>query len=270
MSEQPTTDVVSPVAILPVVSDSQAALFDDPVRLLAVEVSDLRKLAVAVAHDSGSVLARVRRANGLIAWAMWHQLSELAYAEWERDHAAELDTPAPTLRRWRRDVVAAGNLAMPATAAVRSDAAKKSLDARKSPGQAPSAATNGSKVGAPKIPPGPGVTEAVAVATAARRLPDPGPPASVRASVAHLIDHLHALDPDEAGRAMTAAQLDVAMDWMEHAAKAAPRRAQVELTARRATRPPKSPSARGNDCTHPITRRLGTGCGACGVDPVPK
>lgn len=332
---------VAPVAVLSALPDGQAALFEDPRRLLGLEVSELRQVGAEVARESGSVLARVRRANGLVAWAMWYQSTELAYADWERGQAEELSVSPHTLRRWRRDVVTAESLPVPTVAALRAEAtreglrnaAKKAIEQELPPASGfylyrlwtPDArllyvgvstrlrqrlrshqrhfgtemgsatwqefddassmlaaelaairdecpAINKIGTDAPdrlppdperRIQPGPGVAVAAAVANAAR-LPDPGPPPSTRAAIAHLIDHLHALDPSEAGAAMTAAQLDIVLDWAEHAAKAAPRRKAA--TARK----PKPPAARGDACPHPINRRIGSGCGACGVDPVAK
>ncbi len=262
---------VTPTAVLVTLPDGQAALFDDPRRLLTLDVADLRLLGVEVARESGSVLARVRRTNGLIAWAMWYQSTELAYADWERSHAEEIQQAPSTLRRWRRDVVAANDLPIPALAAVRSEAAKASAPGRKRAGQGPSATNPGSPsdtqarpIAGPGIPPGATVVlqpDGSGAVTAP--LPNPGPPPTLRANIAHLIDHLHALDPDEAGAAMTPGELDIAMGWMETAAKAAPR---PSTRAKKA----KPPAARGDACPHPITRRIGSGCGACGMDPVTK
>ena len=249
---------VTPSAVLAALPDGQAALFDDPRRLLALEPPELRQVGAEVARESGSVLARVRRANGLVAWAMWYQSTELAYADWERAHAEDLGIPPTTLRRWRRDVVDAESLPVPTLAALRSTETKKGIAERKTAGQGAGPTT--------------GVTLPVAASGPrdpllqpdSAPLPNPGPPPSTRAAIAHLIDHLHALDPSEAGAAMTAGQLDIVLDWAEHCAKAAPRRKAAP--ARKA----KAAAARGDACPHPITRRIGSGCGACGVDPVPK
>lgn len=243
---------VTPVAVLAAVPDGQAALFEDPRRLLALEPAELRQLGAEVAQESGSVLARVRRANGLVAWAMWYQSTELAYADWERAHAEDLRVPPTTLRRWRRDVVDAESLPVPAVGVLRSEAAKKAVAVRKTAGQTPGAIqsvkTLSTGPAAPVNPPA--------------RLPDPGPPPSTRAAIAHLIDHLHALDPHEAGAAMTPSQLDLVLDWAEHCAKAAPRRRQ----AARKPRQPGEGQPTKSDCPHPITRQARGGgfCYECG------
>jgi hypothetical protein len=256
-----TTGAAEPVTPVVVLTSTpgQAAFFDDPRRLLTLPLPELRQVAADAAREGKPIFAQLRRVYGLVAWAMWNQVSELAYADFERDYAAELNVPAPTLRRWRRDVVASDGLPVPTVAAIRSEAAKASA---KTAGQAPSATKNGSKVGAPKIPaalpPGPGVAEAVAVAAAAV-LPDPGPPPTLRASIAHLVDHLHDLDPDEAGAAMKPTQLDDLMDWTERAVKAG-----KPLAKPRTSRGSAS-SKTAADCPHPITRRIGSQCGACGA-----
>jgi hypothetical protein len=240
---------VTPVAVL-ASAPGQAAFFDDPRRLLTLPLPELRQVAAEAAREGKPIFAQLRRVYGLVAWAMWNQVSELAYADFERDYAADLNVPAPTLRRWRRDVVASDGLPVPTVAAIRSEAAKASA---KTAGQAPSATKkNGSKVGAPKIVP-------TIPAARALPLPDPGPPPTLRASLAHLLDHLHDLDPDEAGRAMKPTQLDDLMDWTERAVKAAKPLAKPRTSRTKTT---TSPTAA---CHHPINRRLGDQCGACGA-----
>ncbi len=282
----PEIEAAGPVAVLPAAPapDHQAALFEDPLRLLALDVADLRLLGVEVARESGSVLARVRRANGLVAWAMWYQSTELAYADWERAHAEDIQTPPTTLRRWRRDVVEAGNLPMPAVAAARAAATNAALSSRaprKTAGQAGGSTTGGMNNTRSELAPGVAASGPRDPLLQPARLPDPGPPPTVRAAIAHLIDHLHALDPDEAGAAMTAAQLDLVMDWTERTVKAAPRRGRKKSGEGEPRRRPgpggraeggsTPPAANGSrlpspDCSHPITRReRGTGrCYECG------
>lgn len=329
-------EAVSPTSILPALP-GQAALFDDPRRLLTLPLPELRQVAAEVARESSSVLARVRRANGLVAWAMWYQSSELAYADWERGQAEELNVSPHTLRRWRRDVVAAESLPVPAVAALRSEAARQGLrNAATSDGELPPASgfhlyrlwtpdarllyvgvttrlrqrlrthqrhfgtemksatwqefpdsasmlaaeaaairdecpainkigTDGPELATPAQPVGSAEIRipdsGSAIPAHARPLPDPGPPPTTKANVAHLLDHLHALDPDEAGAAMTASQLDVLMDWTERAVKAAPKRKKATRPKPARTEPKAS-----DDCPpHPITRRIGNVCGKCGA-----
>lgn len=104
--------------------DGQAALFDDPLRILALSDGDFASLVGAVRQHAGSVLAEVRRYVGLVAWGAWHRYDEKRYREFVADFAQRLGVEPRAVLDWRRAVTKADNLAYPTVAALRSAAAK--------------------------------------------------------------------------------------------------------------------------------------------------
>lgn len=110
----------------------QASLWADPRQLLAFDDASLRRLAAEVGHEAGGVLAQVRRAVGLVAWAAWYRMSEKDYRSFAEGLAGDLDIEVETLRNWRRAVVRTDKLPVPGVAALR---AGESAKGRKTAGQ---------------------------------------------------------------------------------------------------------------------------------------
>lgn len=110
----------------------QAALWADPRQLLDFDEASLRRLAAEVGHEAGGVLAQVRRAVGLVAWAAWYRMTEKDYRSFAEGLAGDLDIEAETLRNWRRAVVRTDKLPVPGVAGLRAGEAAKG---RKAAGQ---------------------------------------------------------------------------------------------------------------------------------------
>ncbi len=110
----------------------QAALWADPRQLLDFDDASLRHLAAEVGHEAGSVLAQVRRAVGLVAWAAWYRMTEKDYRAFAEGLAGDLDIEVETLRNWRRAVVRTDKLPVPGVAGLRAGEAAKG---RKTAGQ---------------------------------------------------------------------------------------------------------------------------------------
>lgn len=102
----------------------QAALFEDPQRLLTADIQDLDRVAHHVASEAKPLLAQIRRVAGLIAWAYRCRLSDGDYGDWEKGYAARLGVKPPTLATWRDAVCRSDGLQLPAASALRSEAAR--------------------------------------------------------------------------------------------------------------------------------------------------
>lgn len=118
----------------------QTSLFDDPTRLLNLSDGDLARLTAELHNRLGSVMPRLRREVGLVAWAEWHRRTDGAYHAWLEDTAKIVGVDSSTIIRWRRTVTAAEDLAIPAPAAQRQleqrAAREKRAEARTAPARA--------------------------------------------------------------------------------------------------------------------------------------
>lgn len=114
----------------------QATLFDDPTKLLTWDESVLRNIAANLGREGGSLIAQLRRAAGLVAWAAWYRFPEATYREFAAGLASSLGIEVETLRKWRRSVVSAEKLPVPGVAGQRADAAAKGRKTAGQPGGA--------------------------------------------------------------------------------------------------------------------------------------
>lgn len=109
----------------------QTALFEDPALILRWDDAFLRTVAANLGREGGSILAQLRRATGLVAWAGWHRFDGKPYEEFIAGIADSLGVTVRTVRNWREAVVKSDSLAIPAVPAQR----KREAAGRKTAGQ---------------------------------------------------------------------------------------------------------------------------------------
>lgn len=83
---------------------TQAALFDDPMRVLALDAAELRLVGAEIARQVHPTLAEVRRLVGLVAWAMRTKVPAGEYGKWAEGYAEMVGVSVRTLGDWRAKV----------------------------------------------------------------------------------------------------------------------------------------------------------------------
>lgn len=94
----------------------QAALFDDPAQLLALDAAKLRRLGADLAHQVKPGLAEVRRVVGLVCWAMKSKVPHGEYGTWVEGYSALIGIPVRTLGDWRAKAESGSGVPNPYTA----------------------------------------------------------------------------------------------------------------------------------------------------------
>ncbi len=213
-----------PTAILDSMG-GQAALFDDPARLLGLADAELRQVASSLVREGGSIMAQIRRTSGLVAWAGWHRFGDKAYEEFVAGIAEGLGVGVQTVRAWRHAVVQREGLALPALPAARSAEASTR---RKPAGQGGSVSTFITKT--PPIPAAsaesPRLAAHVTVAavnangTSPASAPTPiparnptGAPPSDRAQAAAVVLAMREVEPSDAGPALAREDAEFLRQW---------------------------------------------------------
>jgi hypothetical protein len=120
-----TSNLPEPQDATPALLGGQAALFDDPRLILQWDDAFLRSVAANIGKEGGSILAQLRRAAGLVAWAAWHRFDDKTCEAFLRGIADNLGVSVRTVREWRKVVIDKETLPIPALAAARSDEALK-------------------------------------------------------------------------------------------------------------------------------------------------
>lgn len=246
--------------IVPAPLDGQAALFEDPSRLLQLGDGEWALLVAQAKIATGPTIAQLRRVGGLLAWAGWHRLPERNYSGLITDLADHFGVDDSTIRRWRRQVVAAEHLAVPAVAAAQVAEARARAEKKQKPrsGHVPAHSTR--SIEAPNTEnPGPRNPERPTPATRER------PPAPRGSRVT----------TREAMPPAVAAHLEEISGWLAASSTADIRSTPLRLRAsligvmqRWIRELTVDDQARDiADCSHPATRRIGARCALCGGKP---
>lgn len=181
-------------AVLAKMGSTQAALFEDPTRLLNLSDGDMMQLVHGLLVELGAVMPGIRRMVGLVAWAQWHRIPDGKYHGWLDDTANVIGVDAQTIVAWRRKVTKAESLALPTAAEQRSREQKTARQSRSGMNLPP-------PITVPPPPPPPRLT-APAIA-----------PPTHRVEVADLLAALRSVDPTDLGPVMTPEEVREVRDF---------------------------------------------------------
>lgn len=109
----------TPLAAAGTELDGQAALWADPAQLLNLPDDEFRQFTTDVVRTAGPLIAQVRQAAGMMAWAGWHRFEDRPYREFIEGLAAGLGTSKKSVERWRDKVVKEARLPRPTRADLR-------------------------------------------------------------------------------------------------------------------------------------------------------
>jgi len=269
LPEQPGTEVV-------IMGSAQAALFDDPTRLLNLSDGELAKLTLALHDHLGGIMPTLRRQVGLVAWAEWHRRTDGKYHAWLDDTAKLLGVDTQTIIRWRRSVVRAEGLVVPTAAQQRAIEQKPAGQRRSGIKVTPAIATTAEAAPAPSATVEPAAETATEPGSATERssspsrTPEPEYPSvtwdgrlvpTARGQAGRLMEAIRSFDPSLVGPTMTPDEIREVRDFASALVSSRSVTARSVPAQREKRRHAPEPEGK---CPHPVSRRLGDGCGQCG------